>query len=485
MILYQPQLDYKPYYPCYWAPLSILSVAAPLVSKDIKVILLDGNLEEHQKDKDTIKNNAERCICFCVSSMIGGNQLERGLEIAKFAKSCRSDLPIVLGGPVTSVLLEQLFIDPNIDYLVLGQGEQPVSDLVDRIVQGKDRSNIPGVMSRDDCKFVKPVFLDKNLFPPYPWHLLQVERYIREDSYLGKRVLNYTSSQGCPHQCGYCSESASYNCHWKALTAERTLGEIKQLVTDYSLDGIKFYDANFFVNPSRAIEFAQGLIDNNLKIRWGASAHPKGVVRLGDNLAKMKESGLNRLLIGAESGSQVALDYMNKGCTVEDNIRAAELCAKYDIPASFTFIVGMPGVKDDLSPTLELALKMKKISGNFDVNIHFYAPFPGTPLFNESIKYGYQPPTNLQGWSSLDYYIIQTPWIDKKEEKKVRRFGDFYCDFLYPPTWFLEDIRSRPILSQTYKVLRHIVELRCKVHFYGLPVEMNWLKSITGKKTFQ
>ncbi len=485
VILYQPKIDFAPYYPCFWAPLSILSVAAPLVSQGVRVILLDGNLEENQKDKEIIKDNLERCICVGISSMIGGNQLERGLNIARFIKDQRHGLPVILGGPATSVISEQLFEDPNIDYLVLGQGEQPVSDLVNNLIQGKNTENIHGIMSRNKREMLKPVFQDKNLFPPYPWYLLDAEKYIREDRYLGKRILNYASSQGCSYRCGYCSESASYSCHWKALTGERTFNEVKQLKINYNLDGIKFYDANFFVNPGRVIDFAKRLNDSNLQLNWGASAHPKGVIRLADNLAEIKKSGLNRLLIGAESGSQNTLDYIHKGCTVEDNILTAKLCAEHHISSAFTFIVGLPGIKDDISKTLEMVIKIKKISGEFDVKIHFYAPFPGTPLFSEAKEFGYHSPTTLREWSSYDYYLIQTPWVDKKEEDKIRRFGDFYCDFLYPPNWFLEVMKSKPISNEIYKVLRKVVELRCKIHFYGLPLEMNWFSNVTGKKTFQ
>ena len=45
VVLYQPKVDFLPYYPCFWAPLSILSVAAPVVKKGIRVIILDGNLD--------------------------------------------------------------------------------------------------------------------------------------------------------------------------------------------------------------------------------------------------------------------------------------------------------------------------------------------------------------------------------------------------------------------------------------------------------
>ena len=314
--------------------------------------------------------------------------------------------------------------------------------------------------------------------------MLNVEKYIREDRYLGRRVLNYVSSQGCPYSCGYCSEVAIYHSHWTALTAKRTFEEVKHLAKTFSLDGVKFYDANFFVNSKRVIEFASYLLDNGISIKWGASAHPRGVIRLADELTEIKKSGLNRLLIGAESGSQVALDYIGKGCTVEDSLLTAELCARQDIAAAFTFIVGIPGIEEDIETTLDMVLKMKRMSGEFDIKIHFFTPFPGTPLFGKAQKLGFRAPNTLQKWSFYDYYLIQTPWVDKKEEKKVRMFSDFYCDFLYPPSWFLDFISEKPLGRWIYAYLRKLAELRCRFHFYKVPLERMWFKMLTGKDIF-
>jgi len=293
--------------------------------------------------------------------------------------------------------------------------------------------------------------------------------------------MNFVSSQGCPQKCGYCSEVSSYGCHWKALTAERTLREVSSLVKEHNLDGIKFYDSNFFVDRNRVVKFAQGLIDNGININWAASAHPKGLKRLGDDLGLVRKSGLRRLLIGAESGSQAALDYINKGCTTGDIMEAAELCAKHNISSAFTFIVGIPGVSDDVEATLEMALKMKKMCGDFEINIHFYAPIPGTPLYEEARRLGYKSPSSLPEWSKYNYYTIQVPWLDKAVERNVRLFGDLYIDFLYPPTWFLAELNSRPVARVIYRALRNLVEWRCKKHFYSVPIEKYWLKLAFGK----
>ncbi len=483
VILYQPKVDYRPYYPCFWAPLSILSVAAPLVANNFKVILLDGNLEEHEVDKGIVKENISRCICIGISCMIGGKQIERGINFSKFVKCLKPDVPVIFGGPMATVVPRTLLNSPSVDYIIRGQGEKPMLELVRALITGKSCEGIEGLMSKNG-ESTRPVLIDKNVFPEYPWYLLDVEKYVRQDRYIGKRVLNYTSSQGCPHKCGYCSEVSSYGCRWKAYTAKRTFEEILRLTEEYQLDGIKFYDSNFFANPKRSIEFSELLLGINRKIKWGASAHPEGIIRLQEYIVNIKESGLSRLLIGAESGSQKALDRMKKGCTLDDILFVSEICAKYCIPTAFTFIVGIPEVDDDIEKTLGMVLKMKKIWSEFDIKIHFYAPFPETPLFEEAKKHGYCSPKNIEEWSIYDYYLIQTPWLSKREEVKVRQFSDFYCDFLYPPKWFTEILARRKFSRVIYRMLRKLAEIRCKFSYYNLPLEIYWFKITTNQENF-
>jgi len=433
-----------------------------------------------------VAENESRCIYVGITSMIVGRQLKKGLDFAAYVKSLLVDLPIVFGGSLASVIPDQLITAPEIDFIIRGQGEKPFSDLVDNLVVGEDGNYIPGVISRftDNLGSIPMVLLDKNVFPPYPWHLINVEKYIRQDRYLGQRVLNTVSSQGCPYGCGYCSEVAVYHRRWTALTAKRTFEEVKYLAKTFALEGVKFYDANFFVNSKRVMEFAGYLLNDGLNIKWGASAHPRDILRLSSQLEDIKRSGLSRLLIGAESGSPEALVYIGKGCTTEEILSVAELCSKFRIVTAFTFIVGIPGTEEDINVTLNMVLRIKKISGDFDIKIHFYAPFPGTPLYRETEEKGYHAPTSLRDWSVYDYYLIQTPWVSKREERKVRVFGDFYCDFLYPPSWFLDFISEKPLVRWIYTYLRRLVELRCKFHFYRVPLERTWFKMLMGKDIF-
>ena len=265
------------------------------------------------------------------------------------------------------------------------------------------------------------------------------------------------------------------------MSAERMLTDIANLAKEYGLDGIKFYDSDFFVDKKRVVEFSKGLIDRGIRISWAASAHPKDVKRLHQEMAVLVQSGLKRILIGAESGSQLSLDYIKKGCTVEDIMEVAGICATHGLSTVFTFIVGIPGTSDDVEATLKMAFALKEMSGNFEVSIHFYAPLPGTPLYEEAKKLGYKPPESLKEWSEYDYCSVQIPWLSKATERKVRLFSDFYIDFLFPPTWFLSELKSRPVSKIAYRVLRFLAALRCKANFYAIPIERHWFRLMFGK----
>ena len=117
----------------------------------------------------------------------------------------------------------------------------------------------------------------------------------------------------------------------------------------------------------------------------------------------------------------------------------------------------------------------------YQISIHFYAPLPGTPLYEDAKSFGYKPPKSLFEWSEYTYYAVQIPWLSKTTERKVRRFSDFYSDFLFPPTWFLTELNSKPIIKVMYEVLRVLAKLRCRLNFYSFPIERYWLEYTFGK----
>jgi len=422
IILYGPKVDFSPYYPHFWAPLSLISIAAPLISLGFKVVVCDGNLDEGISAKEVLDKCSEEVLFVGISSMIGGCQLERGIEFAEYVKAKKSKIPVIFGGGMATVEPRFLLQQSCIDFVVSGQGEIPLAEIAQKLASGSEIFGIAGVGSKHDESDPDTAFYDRSNFSPYPWHSINIEQYLRRDHFLGNRTLNYISSQGCPQKCGYCSEAFACKSRWTAFTAERTFRETSDLVGLHNLTGIKFYDSNFFVNRKRVLEFCHLMKSATNHFLWSASAHPKGLTMLRNYQKDLRGSGLRRLLIGAESGDQKILDFIKKGCKKEETLQAATICAQSGIGATFTFIVGFPEVEENFDATFNLIRDLKKINCEFEIKIHFYSPFPGTTLYGLSEKAGFQKPQTVLEWSRNDYYQAQTPWISSDVIERVKEF---------------------------------------------------------------
>lgn len=434
VVLYYPKTDHEKNYMYYWIPYSLLTIASGCIG-NYDVQCLDANADDDLIFCNNLTRELENTLCVGISCMTG-HQIKNGIEFAKKIRKTNSTIPIIWGGPHPTLFPEQTLKSEFVDYVIQGQGEVRLPLLLDAINKGKSKPyNIEGVgekykgqllVKKGHCVY------DKSTFPDFPWHLINLNKYIKCDKDINFRTLNYLTSQGCPFHCGFCSEVALYGGHWTSFNTDRVIKDINYLVTKYSINGIKFYDANFFGRKSHALDIAEQLIP--LNIRWAASGHPTTLSTLtNEEWHLLKKSGCNRLLIGLESGSQPVLDSIHKGFIKEKALPLSKKLAEFDIIGSFTFIVGFPDKVDDkeVEKTLELAQQIRCISKKHECKIHFYAPYPGTPLWNKALERGFVEPENLEEWSEFDYYTIETPWMPQALERDINLFNKENCPYVH------------------------------------------------------
>lgn len=434
IILFHPNTGHDKFYRFYWLPYSILTVASGCVEDGFDVFLIDANATNYDEIIGDLRNNLDQTICIGISCMTG-HQISNGLIFANAIRAINPRIPIIWGGAHPTLFPQQCLEHPLVDFVVQGQGEIIFRKLVQSLSDNLERpSNISGVGVKINETYhfgSIPPMHDKNLFPDIPWKLLNLDIYVRNDPGINTRTLNYVSSQGCPFACGFCSEVALYNQKWTAFSAERIINDISTLKRLVQINGVKFYDANFFVDPQRSLLFAERVKDYD--ILWAASSHPGTLMKLEDgDLKLLKESGCTRLLIGAESGSQNIMDLIQKKFKVIDLIPLAIRLRNAGIVGSFTFIVGFPKSPDpdEFSKTLEMGRKIRRVWHNHEVKVHFYAPYPGTPLWQRAIDAGFRPPHKLEEWAEYDYYQIETPWMNKQLESSVQIFNKENCPYV-------------------------------------------------------
>lgn len=403
-------------------PLGLLSVASTIVD-DYEVKIIDQRTENNWAEK--IYNESQDSICVAITSMTG-EQILNGLEISKIAKK---NSTVIWGGVHSTLLPKQTLENEFIDYVVIGEGEITFTNLIQALKKKNETNRIKGIGYKDAQGIhinETPDYVDLNNLPDLPYHLLDIDKYIsKRDGF--KRCLTLETSRGCPHNCNFCSNPVIHNRKWRSLEAENIVRKMNYLQYKFNLDGIVFQEDNFFVNIQRIEKFCELIKINN--IGWKANCRMKYLLDKNEFFFKMLEdAGCKMLQFGVESGSDRILNLLNKGITRDEILKVNRKLAKSNILCRYNFIIGMPTeTKEDIENTVKFIEQLRHENANLDGPfLNIYTPWPGTKLFDISIKNGFNPPTSLEGWAKFNWNSYNLPWLDSKTSNYLEELSIQY-----------------------------------------------------------
>jgi anaerobic magnesium-protoporphyrin IX monomethyl ester cyclase len=349
-------------------------------------------------------------------------------RICQLIKEFSSEVITVTGGyHPTFLARECLEKEGSIDFIVLGEGEYTLQDLLRHIELGKDFTQVKGIAFRQGDKSQinpKPNYI-KNLDElPFPArNLLPMEKYFSINIPMGvtskhRRSTSILTSRGCTAKCIFCPSPNFWGHHFRARSAENVLKEMELLIKDYQIRQIQFHDDNLILDKERATEIFQGMIDRKLKLQWNT---PNGIAlwKLDEQLLKlMKTSGCYELTLAIESGDQEVLSkIVKKPLNLERVKKLTRIIKKLGIETNSFFIVGFPGeTKEQIRRTFEFAKKLK-----LDCYYFFIAnPNPGSRLYEICKEKGYlRDEFELE---TIDYFKsnYETPEFTSQELEKLR-----------------------------------------------------------------
>lgn len=497
VVLYFPRVfsDTRPW---HGTPLALLSISGLLVKEGYDVRIISDFL--FKKHIDEVVRQCEDSICLGLTCMTGF-QIYDGLRIADIVRAARPDLPIVWGGWHPSILPQETARDGRVDVVIQGQGERKFAEVVRRLAARAPLDGIPGVTykNNDGSLTSSPdsAMEDLNLFPPYPYHLVQVDKCLDVTEY-GQRTIHYMSSQGCPHNCGFCIEPVVNRRRWIGLSAERVLADWEHLYTSYGIDSIAIYDSNFFVDKKRVYDICTGLLKKNIRIKWGnANGNISRLITYEPAVWEaMERSGCQMVLTGVESGSQEALDMIEKNLTLDQIEKFSDLCRRYHVRIFGSFITGLPWsvsekenekkVNEELDCTIRQIATMMKYGRGNRFSISIYTPYPGSRLYDKALSLGFQAPRSFAEWSTFlavaeDAFQIDTRrrWITRTQSLRVSMLTQYIFGLMDIPT------RDRIASKMTNPVTRFAficcwniglmtARLRWKCRFWAIPVDF-WI----------
>lgn len=460
-------------------PLPLLSIAAALEA--YKISIVGGML--HDSPADVLLKECRDALILGVTAMTGP-QIKDGLNMTAAMKKAYPDLKVVWGGWHSSIFPEQVIENSLIDYVIKGQGQKTVFELMEHITRQGEVSAIKGLFYKEGNEIIQNPpreFEDINDFPSPAYHLIDMDRCLISNE-LGSRCLYYVSSYGCPHRCGFCAEQGVTYRRWSGLKAERMIKDIEGYIGRYHIDSVAFVDSNFFVDERRVSQFARGLIEKGLKIQWGnANGRTRELVRYKEETWRlMKESGLYNILTGAESGLQESLELINKDANVEDTLEFCGLCNKYGIKVSFSMFTGLPWQEkdmidleytrrrnsEDMYSTFSLVDRIFEKGKDHRILLFNYTPYPGTPLYEKSKRLGFKAPLTLEGWGEFDIDRSHTGFLPDKFSSLPEVITYYVLFFLDSDSLTLIRRRMRSTVTKLFaSCIFYILRFICKVRW--------------------
>jgi anaerobic magnesium-protoporphyrin IX monomethyl ester cyclase len=401
--------------PNVFQPLEIAYVAA-LLERQHKVRIIDAptegrrNLEQIDEMKyrvglrnKEIANRIRRWSPDVVGITIPFSGWSKpAFEVASTVKSIDKDIVTVLDGQHPSARPEDCLTHPNIDFVVIGEPEHTMFELVDALEQGiiRDFKKIRGIAFIENKKKVfappRPLIQDLDSLPFPARHLLPMDKYfaaVKESPLRGVIRKPWTimiTSRGCPYDCVFCSIHTVMGKKWRGRSPENVVDEIEHLVNTYQVKQIDFNDDNLTLNKKRMETICDLIVKRGLDIEWYTPNGVRADTLDEKLLEKMRESGCKKIRIAPESGVQrVVNQIIKKNLDLKDVEKAVVLSRKVGIKVGCFFVIGLIGeTKEDMKESINYAYKLRKLGADV---FHFSIATPvyGTELYEQAKSGGF------------------------------------------------------------------------------------------------
>jgi radical SAM superfamily enzyme YgiQ (UPF0313 family) len=450
-------------------PLSVLYLAAVLEGRE-EYEIVDGNADPDPWVTVEALLATRRVDLFAVSVM-PGPQLRQAVAVSRAVREKYPRVPIVWGGYFASLYTDATLNAKYVDFVIKGQGEDTLLELIDALRGSRDFSHIRGLAFKDPFG-LKVYNKERPLkspdeFPWPPYHRLDPAKYIAH-TFLGSRTAVHQASIGCPFRCNFCGVVPVYD-REKMESPERTAAILGHLQKQYGINAVQFYDNNFFLREDHAVELAERIAP--LKLKWWCEARVDIVLRYSDDtLRKLREAGCVMIFFGVESGSNAALESMKKQLTAEQTIELAARIRQFGIVPEYSFIFGNPAdAERDVAENIRFIRRIKKVNPDVEIVVQTYVPTPQRNGAYGRVDVAF--PATPDEWITDRWYKLITrtdpdlAWLPPRVRRRIRDF-EVVMNSRWPT---IQDMRL-PAWGRT--LLKTLSSWRYALGTYDFPFEL-------------
>ncbi|MFC1476642.1 B12-binding domain-containing radical SAM protein [Fibrobacterota bacterium] len=397
----------------YWSynlPLGLGYLASYAQKHNISIKIIDGKLSGHLSIEKTIQ-----AILSCHPRYVGISTITVDFpmaeEIAEKLKQRSKDLVIILGGPhINALPVQSLKESPHVDYVITGQAEKSLAELVLCLKDKTCISGINGLYYKDSQGEIfgneaLPPNEDLSVLPFPAWSLFPKRSFYP-----------IMTERGCPYYCVFCSNNMSHTI--RSRPVEHVMEEIKWLNKEFGARHISFEDETFGLNPERTEDLLKKIIPFNkdLEITFGAQTRVNCITE--SLVALMKKTGFNYISLGIESGDPTVLSRSGKGISLEQVDAAVNLVRKAGLKTWLKFIIGLPGeTAQSVKNTIQLASRLNPERFSAATIV----AYPGSTIYKwaREKKNGYRLLSDR--WDKYDKYLSSSVELETLSILQMKR----------------------------------------------------------------
>jgi len=401
------QWRFKQPYP----PLGTLFAAALMRESGYEVALHDNNLRDGPEELRHILESEKPDYLVIyddgfnyLTKMCLTNMRQAAFRMAQLGKEAGCKV-IVSSSDATDHY--KRYLDNGADYVLLGEAEITLKELLNRLDKKEDIGSVPGLACRPNGEIKltakRSVLRELDKLPLPAWDLVDIEAYRRIwKKHHGYFSLNIATTRGCPFKCNWCAKPI-YGNRYNSRSPENVADEIALLQENYQPDHFWICDDIFGLKPGWVQQLRDVVKRRGLDFRYKIQSRVDLLLQ-EDTIDALAESGLETVWVGAESGSQKILDAMDKGTKVEQIYEATRLLKRKGVRVAFFLQFGYLGeTKADIDQTIRMLLELMPE----EVGISVSYPLPGTKFY-EKVKHHLQGKTNWTDSDDLDMMYQST-----------------------------------------------------------------------------
>ena len=310
-----------------------------------------------------------------------------GILLIELAKKINPKITTIVGGVHATFMYEEMFGQTSaLDFIVRGEGEKTIVELLDAVSRNSDLAAVKGIVYRENGSLAvtadRPLMQDLDA-QPMGWDLLDWNDY---HYYVipGSRLGAVDTSRGCDKECTFCSQQKFWDKKWRARSPEDIVREMLELRDKFGVNVVLFTDDYPTPDRQRWERLLDLLIEKQVGQYILMETRAADIIRDEDILPKYRKAGIIHIYVGTEATHQESLDYIKKDLSTHESKKALALCREHGIITETSMILGFPDeTEDSIAQTLELAMDFNPDMAHFLA----IAPWPYADIYDDLMPY--------------------------------------------------------------------------------------------------